>query len=162
MKKLNLLMLSLFMTVSLLGCSRKSEPMKKDNTVEKDVKKGVDKAERKTEKTLDDLMNYMKGEGVTYSEDKKINDINWGAREGRSFMYDNQNVYIYEVDTKDQKVAELLRQAKENNRVTASQNGQNMQYGAAVNGNYLMIYDKEAQLDQLVEIFKKYDINRKK
>ncbi len=158
MKKIKVAMLSLFMVLTMSGCGMVNKTEKAVDDSAENAKKDVKKAEKDMKNGVDDLMAFFKGEGVEYSNDKKLDQFDWPAQEGRSFMYNNQNVYLYKVDPSDAKIAGLLDKAQTSNRISATQNGEQMEYGASVNGSYLLVYDKDAMMDDLVEIFKKYDM----
>lgn len=156
MKKLSKLALSSLLLFSMAGCS-----MGKD--AEDDAEKAKDKVEDKTKETVDDtkgtvddVMSYFKEQGVTYNNDQTLDEFDFAAKEGRSFTVDNQNVYVYRVDSTDENMQKLINQASSHNMITANQDGVENQYGATVNGNYLMVYDKDAQLDELIKYFKGY------
>ena len=134
---------------------------KSEKTIEETVdtaKKDGKEAEKNVQDSMDDLMEFLRGEGVEYTNDKKLDRFDWPAKEGRSFLYNNQNVYLYKVDPSDAKIAGLLDKAQTSNRISATQNGEQMEYGASVNGGYLLVYDQDSAIEDLVEAFKKYEM----
>ena len=156
MNKLSKLAMSSLLLFTMAGCSM-------NNDAEKEAEKTKDKVEDKTKEaaddtqgTMDDVMNYFKEKGVSYNNDQTLENFDFAAKEGRSFMVEDQNVYVYRVDSADENMKDLINQASSKNMITASQNGVENQYGATVNGNYLMVYNKDAQLDELVKYFKDY------
>lgn len=155
MKKLNLALLSLLMMCSLTGCMNND---KKDESKDKTEEKDTSKDTEKTNDSISDVMTYMKENGVEYSNDKTLSDFDWAAKEGTSFKYNNQDVYLYRVDSTNSEMNEILNNVKTNNAITANQNGTNTEYAARVNGNYLLIFNKDAALDELVDIFNKYKV----
>lgn len=155
MKKLNLALLSLLMMCSLTGCMNND---KKDESKDKTEEKDTSKDTEKTNDSISDVMTYMKENGVEYSDDKTLSDFDWAAKEGTSFKYNDQDVYLYRVDSTNSEMNEILNNVKTNNAITANQNGTNTEYAARVNGNYLLIFNKDAALDELVDIFNKYKV----
>lgn len=155
MKKLNLALLSLLMMCSLTGCMNND---KKDESKDKTEEKDTSKDTEKTNDSISDVMTYMKENGVEYSDDKTLSDFDWAAKEGTSFKYNDQDVYLYRVDSTNSEMNEILNNVKTNNAITANQNGTNTEYAARVNGNYLLIFNKDAAIDELVDIFNKYKV----
>lgn len=155
MKKLNLALLSLLMMCSLTGCMNND---KKDESKDKTEEKDTSKDTEKTKDSISDVMTYMKENGVEYSDDKTLSDFDWAAKEGTSFKYNDQDVYLYRVDSSNSQMSEVLNNVKSSNAITANQNGTNTEYAARVNGNYLLIFDKDAAIDELVDIFNKYKV----
>lgn len=155
MKKLNLALLSLLMMCSLTGCMNND---KKDESKDKTEEKDTSKDAEKTKDSISDVMTYMKENGVEYSDDKTLSDFDWAAKEGTSFKYNDQDVYLYRVDSSNSQMSEVLNNVKSSNVITANQNGTNTEYAARVNGNYLLIFDKDAAIDELVDIFNKYKV----
>lgn len=155
MKKLNLALLSLLMMCSLTGCMNND---KKDESKDKTEEKDTSKDTEKTNDSISDVMTYMKENGVEYSNDKTLSDFDWAAKEGTSFKYNDQDVYLYRVDSTNSEMNEILNNVKTNNAITANQNGTNTEYAARVNGNYLLIFNKDAAIDELVDIFNKYKV----
>lgn len=150
MKRLSICALSLLLLVSLGGC------MNNDKESEKKTEDKVEDTKKKAEGTIDDVLNYMKTSGYEYTDDQTLSEFNFAAKEGKSFMYNNQMLYLYRVDPSDTQVNGLLEQAKKDNKITANQNGQTNEYGARVNGNYLLVYDKNADMNDFVKNFDKY------
>lgn len=159
MKKIKLALLSLLMLCSLTGCMNndKKEDSSKDKTEEKDKDQNKDK--EKDTSSISDVMSYMKENGIDYSNDKTLSDFDWAAKEGTSFRYNDQDIYLYKVDSSNSEMNKIIENVKSNNMITANQNGTETDYAARVNGNYLLIYDKEAAMDELVDIFNKYKVN---
>lgn len=155
MKKLNLALLSLLMMCSLTGCMNND---KKDESKDKTEEKDTSKDTEKTNDSISDVMTYMKENGVEYSNDKTLSDFDWAAKEGTSFKYNDQDVYLYRVDSTNSEMNEILNNVKTNNAITANQNGTNTEYAASFNGNYLLIFNKDAAIDELVDIFNKYKV----
>lgn len=156
MKKFSLALLSLLMMCSLAGCMNND---KKDDAKDKTEEKDKKTKTNEDNGSISDVMNYMKENGIEYTNDKTLSDFDWAAKEGTSFTYDGKSVYLYRVDGTNTEMNEVLSRVKSSNAITANQNGQDMEYSARANGNYLLIYDKDAMLDDLVEIFNKYDTN---
>ena len=156
MKRLSKFVLSLSLLTSLCACSLFED-------VKDDVENGMDKVEDKVEDSttkkegkLDDLMLYLKDNGVMFEDETTLDNFNFAAEEGRSFTYDGNKVYVYSVDTTNAAVRTLLQQATDTNRSTANQDGKNLEYGASANDKYLLVYDLHAKVDKLLDNFKNY------
>lgn len=156
MKKISLALLSLLMMCTLTGCTNND---KKDESKDKTEEKDTSKDTSNNEGSISDVMKYMQENGIEYSDDKTLSDFDWAAKEGTSFKYNDQDVYLYRVDTTNSQMSDVLKNVQTNNAITANQNGTNTEYAARVNGNYLLIFDKDAAMDELVEIFNKYKEN---
>ncbi|NBK97058.1 MAG: hypothetical protein EOM50_03405 [Erysipelotrichia bacterium] len=157
MRKLNIAFLSLLMMLSLVGCMNND---KKETTSDQSEEKKKTET-NKEEGSVSDVMNYFKENGIVYDNDKVLSDFDWAAKEGTSFQYNGKSIYLYRVDGSNAQMNEVLNKVKSSNAISANQNGTNKEYSARVNGNYLMIYDQEAAIDELVKIFDKYKYRAK-
>lgn len=152
MKYITKVGLAFLMVCMVCGCSMFKE-------ASDDVNNAIDKVEDTTtneEGKLSDLMTYLKDNKITLEDEEELNNFNFAAKEGRSFTYDGNKVYVYSVDTANAAIRTLMNQALTNNQVVASVDGKEVTYGASANDNYLMIYELEAKVDDLLDNFKNY------
>lgn len=160
MKKAAMAFLSLCMLFSLGACSfRKENGMTENNST---ADKGNNTENQKDDGSISDVMDYFKSNNISYRDDKDITKFDWAAKEGKSFVYDGNTFYLYKVDTTDKDVAAMLKKVQTSNAISATQNGTTNEYGAMNNGSYLLIYDKNAAVDKMQEIFSKYKYDAKK
>lgn len=144
--------LSLLMLFTLGACMGNDEPKKEEE---------VKETEKKAEGTIDDVMNYFSDNGYAYTNDQTLSEFNFAAKEGKSFTYNDQTMYLYRVDPSDTQINGLMEEAKKSNIITANQNGTTNEYGARVNGNYLLVYDKGAKMDDFNKMFDAYQFEEK-
>lgn len=154
MKQLLKLTLALLLVSTVSGCAF-------FNGLKDDVKNEMDKIENegtadKKEEKLSDLMTYLKDNGIKYENDETLNNFDFAAKEGMSFTVDGEKVYVYRVDTQNEMMNSLMQQAAQSNTVSASRDGVEKKYGASVNGTYLLIYDLESKVNNLLDGFQKY------
>lgn len=160
MKKAAMAFLSLCMLFSLGACSFRKENGMTENNATGD--KGNNTENQKDDGSISDVMDYFKSNNISYRDDKDITKFDWAAKEGKSFVYDGNTFYLYKVDTTDKDVAAMLEKVQTSNAISATQNGTTKEYGAMNNGSYLLIYDKDAAVDKMQEIFSKYKYETKK
>lgn len=108
---------------------------------------------------MDDMMTYLKDNGIEYSDMASIDQMDFAAHEGRSFMTNGATAYMYRLDSNDASMSELLKQATESGTITTNQNGEQKQYNASVNGNYLLVYDTTTDMTNFTKAFAAYKPN---
>lgn len=152
MKKIYTSIVSLTLLFVMSACFDNSNNEVMDNA-KKDVEKGMDY----TNDSIDQMMDHFKTNEVNYNDEEKLDNFDFAATEGRRFKYQDQDVYVYRMDMKDEKVNEFIQSVKDDNRIQASLNDKTMEYGASVNGNYLLVYDKNLkENDALLKTFNSY------
>lgn len=155
MKLIKLLCLSMIALLPLQGCSMNE--MKEDaKDVKEDVQRPVEEAKDEVEDRIDNLTAYFKEKDVELNELQTIEDIDFAADEGRSFTVDGKTVYIYRVNQDDAQMQKVIKEAKENGKVKVNITGTEMEYGARVNQDYLMLYDTSVNVDPIVSVFDSY------
>ncbi|MEG0264683.1 MAG: hypothetical protein RSC93_10045 [Erysipelotrichaceae bacterium] len=144
-----------FMVSLLSGCSY----FNKDDTSEKD-KVETSKKEKSVEKeasdSIDEVMKWMEQQGIKYNEMETLNEMNFAAHEGRSFKYNENLVYLYRVNTSDEKMNSFLNETQHSKIVNVNENGVEKQYKALVNRDYLMVYQDGKDISQLETLFPTY------
>ncbi len=140
------------------GCSMndKKDANMKTNETKEAAEKSVKDAKNKTEDSIDNVMNYFKDKGLKYENSKAITDIDFAAYEGRSFDYNGSTGYLYRVKTDDDNMKKVLKEAKDNGKVKVSINNKEQEYGAKVNGDFLFLYDTNADWNDVVTAFPNY------
>lgn len=154
-------MLSLFCILTLCACTNNTDNNANSKTNASTTEgKPQDSSTANTPlSTLDDFMTYLNDQGVEYADEQPISDMNITAHEGRSFNVNGSTGYIYRIDSTDDTMKKLLASAQENGELQATQNGVQKSYTAHVNGDYLLLYDKDANLDSLVKVFPSFNQN---
>ncbi|MEG1731824.1 MAG: hypothetical protein RR252_01615 [Longicatena sp.] len=154
----------LFIGAMVSGCSmnKKEETTKEtdkvSDTTQNDTKKVVDESKQKVNDSVDNVMKYFKDQGVAYDNMKNIENINFAAYEGRSFMSNGQMSYIYRVKSEDENMEKILKEAKNNGKVKVNIDNKEQEYGAKVNGDYLLLYNSSANTTDLLKAFPNYKI----
>lgn len=152
MRKWYKVFLSLFLMFTMSACFNDSNKEVMDNA-KKDTEKGMDNMED----SIDNVMRHFESNEVNYENEEMLDNFDFAAKEGRRFKYQNKDVYMYRIDTSDSKVKDLIQNVNDTNRIQASMNNKTMDYGASVNGNYLMVYDKNLKEDDvLLKTFQSY------
>lgn len=152
------------MSGMLAGCSRQeakdsntgSEINKSAQRAVENTKDAKDKASNRIDDNIDNIMTYFKDQGIAYENMQSIEDMEFAAYEGRSFMMGGKNVYLYRVKTDDSNMKKVLKEAKDKGKVKVRINNKEEEYGAQVNGSYLLLFDTNADTADLQKQFPKY------
>lgn len=146
----------------LAGCSSKDTGKANNNenkstqNVEERTKKTAENTKKDVDDSIDNVMNYFKENGIAYENMQAINDMEFAAYEGRSFMMNGNNVYLYRVNSDDENMKKVLQEAKEKGKVKVRIDNKEQEYTAQVNGSYLMLYDTKGNHADLQKLFPKY------
>ncbi len=140
------------------GCSKNDDGDKKmeSNANATDTKKPQNDAANTVNETMDNMMTYFKDQGLTLDDMKDLTDMDFAAHEGRSFSYQGNTAYLYRLKENDESMKALLDSAKNTGTVKVNINGEKKDYAASVNGNYLLVYLKDAKMDDLLKQFDSY------
>ena len=74
----------------------------------------------------------------------------------KSVTYNGKTVYVYRVQQDDAQMQKVLKEAKEKGKVKVNITGQEMEYAARVNQDYLMLYDSTIEMNDIVSAFDSY------
>lgn len=108
------------------------------------------------EDSIENVMNYFEGKGVKFENAKEINNMDFAAHEGRSFEYNGNTGYLYRVKSDDENMKKIIQEAKTNRKVNVNINNEEKEYGALVNGNFLFLYDQNADWKDVETAFPAY------
>ncbi len=145
--------LLLFCVVCLSGCSMfMREEENQDTQVEETEKEEV----VDSNDSLENMFVHFDAQQIPYAEKTIIEEINFAAKEGYSFMYENEYIYLYHLDPSDEAMQQVLQEAESDGTLSAEQNGELKNYNALVNGNFIMMYDGETQFESLEKSFTQY------
>lgn len=152
MKNLKLFACLLALCSMLSACN-----MKNDVEDAKDkVENKADDAKNDVEDSIDNVMKYFKDKGVTYDQDTAIEQMDFAAYEGRSFVVNGSTAYLYRVKNDDENMKKVMKEAADKGKVRVKINNKEMEYGAKVNGNYLFLYDTTADMTDVLQTFPGY------
>lgn len=153
MKKTFKMMAALLALSGLLtACSMNDDADQAKN----DVENQSDEMKDDVEDSIDNVMTYFKDQGVMLEQDTKIDKMDFAAYEGRTFGYNGSTAYLYRVKSKDEGMQKVMKQAKDSGKVKVSIDNKEQEYAAKVNGNYLLLYDMNADMGDVVTAFPKY------
>lgn len=142
------------------GCSMndKNKDNKKDdmNKVADTSKDAANKVKGDVDDSIDNVMNYFKKEGLKFENSKNLDNIEFAAHEGRSFDMNGKTAYLYRVKSEDENMKKILKEARDNGKVKVNIDNKEQMYGAKVNGNYLLLYDAEANMNDMLTAFPNY------
>lgn len=138
----------------LAACSTKDD--KKDNKTENKVENKANTAKDHAEDSIDNMMSYFKEKGVTYDQSENIDQMDFAAYEGRSFMANNNRVYLYRVKSEDENMKKILKEAADKGKVKVRIDNKESEYNAKVNGDYLLLYDTNADITDVLGAFPGY------
>ncbi len=106
--------------------------------------------------TMDQMISYLNDSGVTLNQMQTLDQMDFAAHEGRSFSYQGNSGYLYRLKSNDASMRALLDSAAQNGTVKVNMDGSEKDYKAAVNGDYLFVYDQSADMQDLIKIFTAY------
>lgn len=109
-----------------------------------------------SEDSIDYMMTYLKEKGIEISDMKNIENMDFAAHEGRSFMYNGSMAYLYRLNSSDTNMKALLDQAAKEGKVKVSMDGSEMEYTANVNGDYLLVYQDATNMGDMMNAFPGY------
>lgn len=135
------------------GCSINDK--NRDKNLNK-VKDAADKTKNDVNDSIDNVMDYFKKEGVKFEHSKKLENIEFAASEGRSFDMNGKTAYLYHVKSDDENMQKILKEAKDKGSVKVNIDNKEQMYGAKVNGDYLLLYDTQANMNDMLNTFPNY------
>lgn len=149
--------LTLF-AVLMSGCSmnQKKEVSQNSEEIGKTAERSVDEAKDMSEDSIDNVMNFFKEQGLAFENAKEIKDMEFAAKEGRSFEYEGNTAYLYRINTEDENMKRVLQEAKDSGKVKVNIDNKEQEYGAKVNGDYLFLYNADENWDTYVQAFPNY------
>lgn len=147
------------MVMTLMGgCSMNTNKKtnEKVNEVKESAKDHSKTARNDANDNIDNVMDYFKKEGLKFENTKALKNIDFAAYEGRSFTANGSTAYLYRVKSDDENMKKVLKEAKEKGKVKVNIDHKEQEYGAKVNGNYLFLYDTNANFNDYVTAFPNY------
>lgn len=143
------------------GCSMNDKNNKNDdmNKVADASKDAANKAKGVVNDSIDNVMNYFKKEGLKFENSKNLENIDFAAHEGRSFDMNGKTAYLYRVKSDDENMKKILKEAKDKGKVKVNIDNKEQMYGAKINGDYLLLYDEKANMNDMLTAFPNYQVN---
>lgn len=139
------------------GCSMNDKNSDKNmNKVKDAADKTADKTKNGVNDSIDNVMDYFKKEGVKFENSKKLENIEFAASEGRSFDMNGKTAYLYHVKSNDENMKKILKEAKDKGTAKVNIDNKEQMYGAKVNGDYLLLYDTQANMNDMLNTFPNY------
>lgn len=145
--------------LTLTGCSKGNDEKKETNGAANQTETNPpqnNNTSMASNDTMDNMMTYLNGQGITMNDMKPIDKMDFAAHEGRSFSYNGNTGYLYRLKSNDESMKALLDSAKNNGTVKVSVDGKEQEYSASVNGDYLFVYQKDANMSDLVTAIGSY------
>ncbi len=157
MKQMKLVCALFACSLIFFGCANQEKSVEKsiEDTTEK-AKDTMDDAVNESEKNIEDLMQYLKEAQNGIDQEEVIEDIPFAAYEGRSFLANGKQMYLYYIDTADADMQRLAQQLQADSIVNVERNGQKMQYKGMLDGDYLLLYDLDTDASALEEAIHQY------
>ena len=92
------------------GCSQNDSSDKKmeSNANATDTNPPKNDAANTVNDTMDNMMSYLKDQGITIDDMKDLTDMDFAAHEGRSFSYQGNTAYLYRLKENDESMKALL------------------------------------------------------
>ena len=156
MKKTTKVLLAAFLFTGILqGCSsNNNETTGKENQsdtgdVANDVKNDIDDS-------IDNVMSFFNNKKVELENMQPIKNMEFAAYEGKSFEVNGKTAYLYRVKSNDENMKKVLKEAREKGKVRVNIKNKEMEYGAKVNGNFLLLYDPNADMNDVLTTFDGY------
>lgn len=143
----------------LTGCSMNNEENDKANngTANESTTNSPQKGDTSANAdSIDHMMNYLNGQGIRVSDMKPIEKMDFAAHEGTMFTYNGNTGYLYRLKSDDESMKALLDNAKKNGTAKVNIDGSEQEYSATVNGDYLFVYNKDADMNDFVTAMGSY------
>ena len=160
MKKLLMLGLSMLL---LSGCSwfdgnntdNMNDPMNEpsNNDNQPDDNSSMNKSGK-----IQDVIDYFETEGVEVQNMSAIDQFDFAAHEGAMFELNGETVYLYRLNSTDAQMQNWMNEIKQNNTVSVNKDGMDEEYSALLNNDYLLVYNKDADIAPLDELFNNYSM----
>lgn len=142
------------------GCNMNTDKAKDNMDKAKDTAGDVaNKTEDQMNDSIDNVMNYFTKKGIKYENSKALENIEFAAHEGRTFDVNGKSAYLYRVNTNDENMKKILKEAKEKGQIKVNINNQEQMYKAHVNNGYVLMYETSADMGDVVNVFPTYSIN---
>lgn len=100
------------------------------------------------------MMDYMGNRGLTYSGISEIGDLNEGYNYGMSFEHNGGNYQLYQYDTNNTTMTEVVDSIKKNHKVQLQVNGEYVELPAYVYQNYILIYPEGTDISEIEGYFR--------
>lgn len=108
------------------------------------------------EHTIQDMLNSFETSGIKLMNMQSIDKMEFAAHEGRMFELNGETAYLYRMNMEDASMKQLMQEAKDKGSVSVNADGSDQEYSAMVNGDYILLYKKNASIAPLDEAFKNY------
>lgn len=140
------------------GCTNKDKENAKHevNKAADTTKKAGEDVKDKVSDSIDNVMTYFNKEGLKIENSKAIKNMDFAAHEGRSFDVNGKTAYLYRVNSDDEGMKKVIKEAKENGKVKVNIDHKEQLYGAKVNGDFLLLYDTSADMGNVLNTFPNY------
>lgn len=161
MKTSKQVLVAAFLSLTFLGgCSMNDKGTTgndmSNTNVGKDISNALEDSGKAVQDSIDNVMDFFTQKNIKYENMQTLNNMEFAAYEGRSFTIDGKNAYLYRVKEDDENMKKIMEQARKNGKVKVSITGKEMEYNARVNGNYLLLYDPSAKIDEALNAFDTY------
>ena len=100
------------------------------------------------------MMDYMGNRGLTYSGISEIGDLNEGYNYGMSFEHNGGNYQLYQYDTNNTTMTEVVDSIKKNHKFQLQVNGEYVELPAYVYQNYILIYPEGTDISEIEGYFR--------
>lgn len=140
----------------LSGCSKMNDTAKKEGNMPTTEQYPSNDMEKKTEDTIDSMMAYLKEKGIEWEQEANIDQMEFAAHEGRSFMVNGQKAYLYRMNSEDASMKQVLEDATNKGKVKVNIDGEEKEYQAQVKNDYLLVYENGEGLNDLMMNFPNY------
>lgn len=121
-----------------------------------DIGRSAEKAKEQGEKTLDDMMQYLRDQGIAVEDEQTLDAIEFAAYDGRSFSVDGTQMYLYRIDTNDETMQKVIAQLKQAGSVKVEKDGETLSYSGTLFEDYLLLHDPGADVHVFVETMNHY------
>lgn len=153
MKKIVFVFLISFL---LLGCQKKDESMK---DVQENIVEDVKEETQNITHNLEDMLQDFKNQGIVLDSFENIEHTGLNAHEAKVIELNDTKAYLYRLNTSDQQMQQLIDHVKQTGSADVMIQDEKKQYEAVVNGDVLLLYEKDSNLKELRNVFEKYQLS---
>ena len=142
----------LMVSLLLVGCQRNTSKETTTENIVEDVKEGS----KDIVNDLESMLNDLKTQGVKVDTYEKIEHTGLNAHEAYRISTNDKNAYLYRLNEKDPQMQQLIEHVKQTGTADVLVEDEKKQYEAAVNGNSLLLYEKDSNLNDFRKAFEEF------
>jgi hypothetical protein len=140
----------------LFGCQRNPANSTDSSNTMDNIVEDVEEGTQDVVNGLEDMLNDIKDQGISMDSYEKIEHTGLNAYEAYTLKSNGHHAYLYRLNTSDEQMQKLIDHVKQTGTAEVMIENEKKQYEAAVNGNVLLLYDKESDMSDFRKAFEQF------